>query len=190
MAGSPTTVSKTALSSMIKARRWPTFALVALILIGGSFGLYSVLTKQSDTSVAPPPVVGNIARITAWSGLDTQPTLSPDGNSVAYSSNHNGSFEIYIKQLTPGGREIQLTSDGQENFQPAWSPDGQRIAYYSKKGRGIWVMPAFGGASRPLTEFGSAPKWSPDGTMIAFQSDSNPDLGSGNVGSSTIWIVP
>src|SRR5205807_8563197 len=191
MAGSPTTVSKTALSSMIKARRWPTFALAALILIGGSFGLYKVLTSKSARNGAVvPPVVGNIARITVWSGLDTQPTLSPDGNSVAYSSNHNGRFEVYIKQLTPGGREIQLTSDGQENFQPAWSPDGQRIAYCSKKGGGIWVMPTLGGAPRQMSEFGSAPKWSPDGTMIVFQSDSNPDLGSGNVGSSTIWIVP
>jgi Tol biopolymer transport system component len=191
MTGSPTTLSKTGLSSMVKARRWPTFALAALILIGGSFGLYKLLTRNvARNGTVVPPVAGNIARITVWSGLDTQPTLSPDGNSVAYSSNHNGRFEVYIKQLTPGGREIQLTSDGQENFQPAWSPDGQRIAYYSKKGGGIWVMPTLGGAPRQMSEFGSAPKWSPDGTMIAFQSDSNPDLGSGNVGSSTIWIVP
>ena len=191
MAGSPTTVSKSALSSIVKARRWPTFVLVALVLIGGSFGLYKLLIKKSGTNVgAPPPVAGNIARITAWSGLDTQPTLSPDGNSVAYSSNHNGSFEIYIKQLTPGGREIQLTSDGQENFQPAWSPDGQRLVYYSKKRGGIWLVPTLGGAARQLMEFGSGAKWSHDGAQIAFQSDSNPDLGSGNVGSSTIWIAP
>src|SRR5439155_1944179 len=191
MAGSPTTLSKTGVSSMIKATRWPTFALAALILIGGSFGLYKLLAKKSATNAgAPQPIVANIARITAWSGLDTQPTLSPDGNSVAYSSNHNGSFEIYIKQLTPGGREIQLTSDGQENLQPAWSPDGQRLAYYSKKRGGIWLVPTLGGAPRQLTEFGSGAKWSHDGSQIAFQSDSNPDLGSGNVGSSTIWITP
>jgi len=189
VAGSPTTVSKTALSSMIKARRWPTFALAALILIGGSLGLYELLRKKSATNVAAP-AVGNIARLTAWSGLDAQPTLAPDGNSVAYSSNHNGPFEIYIKQLTPGGREIQLTNDGQENFQPVWSPDGQRIAYYSQKSGGIWVVPTLGGAPRQLTEFGSAPAWSYDGAMLAFQSDSNPNLGAGSVGSSTIWVVP
>src|SRR5205814_6059450 len=149
-----------------------------------SFGLYKLLNRNlARPGAVVPPVVGNIARITVWSGLDTQPTLSPDGNSVAYSSNHNGSFEIYVKQLTPGGREIQLTSDGQENFQPAWSPDGQRIAYYSKTRGGIWVVPTLGGAARQLTDFGSAPAWSHDSTMIAFQSDSNPDLRSGSVGS-------
>jgi len=160
-----------------------------VIAIGGAFGLYELWSKYARKTAAAAPVAGDIARLTAWSGLDTQPTLSPDGNSVAYSSNHNGSFEIYIKQLTPGGREIQLTADGQENFQPAWSPDGQRIAYFSKRRGGIWVVPTLGGAPRQLTDFGAAPKWSHDGALIAFISDSNPDLGSGNVGTSTIWTV-
>jgi Tol biopolymer transport system component len=182
----PTLISKPSLSSIVKPRRWPTVALVVLIVAGASFGIYKLWTRSREIT---PPVVTNIARVTAWSGLDAQPTLSPDGNSVAYSSNHNGTFEIYIKQLTPGGREIQLTSDGQENFQPSWSSDGQRIAYYSKNRGGIWIVPTSGGAARQLTEFGSTPKWSHDGAMIAFQSDGNADLGSGSVGSSTIWVV-
>lgn len=141
------------------------------------------------TAIEAPPV-GNISRITAWSGLDTQPTLSPDGNSVAYSSDHNSGFEIYVRQLTSGGREIQLTADGEENFQPAWSPDGAVIAFYSKKRGGIWIVPALGGSSRQITEFGSAPAWSQDQKMIAFQSESSSALGDVGVGSSTIWIVP
>lgn len=184
---SPTLVSKSAFSSMIKPRRWPMVALIALIVIGAAVGFYYFLIRKTAPTV---PVVANVARITAWSGLDTQPTLSPDGNSVAYASNHNGSFEIYLKQLTPGGREIQLTTDGQENFQPAWSPDGQRIAYFSKKRGGIWIVPALGGPARQLTEFGSAPQWSHDGTMIAFQSDGNSVVAAASVGSSTIWVVP
>jgi Tol biopolymer transport system component len=183
----PTLISKPAFSGVMKARRWPTFALIGVILLGGGFGLYKLWTRSREIA---PPVVSNLARITTWSGLDAQPTLSPDGNSVAYTSNHNGAFEIFVKQLTAGGREVQLTTDGQENFQPAWSPNGQQIAYYSKKPGGIWVIPALGGSPRQLTDFGGSPKWSHDGTMIAFNSDSNPDLGSGNVGSSTIWVVP
>ncbi|MDT4954158.1 MAG: eukaryotic-like serine/threonine-protein kinase [Acidobacteriota bacterium] len=179
-------------------KRSSLLALVAAVLIAAAtFGIYRLVSRSQSqnasaekNNVTEAPGVANIARVTVWSGLDTQPTLSPDGNSVAYSSNHNGNFEIYVKQLTPGGREIQLTSDGQENFQPAWSPDGQRIAYYSKRRGGIWIVPTLGGAARQLTESGSGPKWSHDGAMIAFQSDANPDLGSGSVGSSTIWIVP
>src|SRR5215471_15231743 len=182
----PTVISKPALSSMIRPRRWPTLVLIGLIGVGASFGVYKLWNRSREVT---PPVVSNIARITAWAGLDTQPTLSPDGNSVAYSSNHNGSFEIYIKQLTLGGREIQLTNDAKENFQPAWSPNGQEIAYFSKKRGGIWIVPALGGAPKQLMDFGAAPSWSRDGTTIAFQSDSDPDLGSTSVGSSTIWIT-
>jgi Tol biopolymer transport system component len=194
----PTTSVKPALLPAQRGSRSPLLSFIVLVVIAAmSLGIYKLLTRnqsqkaaanQSNTTDAPTVI--NITRLTAWSGLDTQPTLAPDGNSVAYSSNHNGSFEIYIKQLTPGGREIQLTSDGQENFQPAWSPDGQLIAYYSKKRGGIWIVPTLGGAARQLTDFGSAPKWSYDSKMIAFQSDANPDLGAGSVGSSTIWIVP
>jgi eukaryotic-like serine/threonine-protein kinase len=182
----PTLISKPGLSSIVKPRRWPTVALVALIVMVSSFGIYKLWTRSREVT---PPINTNIARVTAWSALDTQPTLSPDGKSVAYSSNHNGTFEIYVKQLTQGGREIQLTSDGKENLQPVWSADGQQIAYYSMKSGGIWVIPTLGGSPRQLTEFGASPKWSHDGSMLAFNSDSNPDLGGGSVGSSTIWIV-
>lgn len=180
-----TRISHPAFSSMIKARRWPTVALIAIGLFVIVFGSYKLFTRSKEVAA---PVVANIARITAWSGLDTQPTLSPDGNSVAYASNHNGSFELYVKQLTPGGREIQLTADKQENFQPSWSPDGQHIAYSTRRG-GIWIIPALGGTSHQLTDFGSAPAWSHDGSTIAFQSDAGAPLSEGSVGSSTIWTV-
>src|SRR5438270_9223262 len=175
----PTLISKPALSSIVAARRWPTLALIALIAIGGAFGLYKLLGRHSRNTAAAPPVIVNIARVTVWSGLDTQPTLSPDGNSVAYSSNHDGTFEIYIKQLTAGGREIQLTTDGQQNFQPAWSADGQRIAYYSRGRGGIWTVPTSGGAPQQLAEFGSAPRRSPERPLIVLQRDANPQLGRG-----------
>ena len=182
-----TVVSRPDFSSMIRPRRWPTVALILVVILVVAFGSYWLWTRWREIT---PPEVTNIVRITAWSGLDTQPAIAPDGNSVAYSSNHGGSFEIFIKQLTTGGREIQLTSDGQDNFQPQWSPNGQQILYYSRKRGGIWVMPALGGAPRQLADFGASPRWSYDGTMIVFNSDANPDVGSGNVGSSTIWIVP
>ena len=118
-----------------------------------------------------------LTQVTSSPGLDIFPSLSPDGSSIAYSSDQNGSFEIYVKSLTPGGREIQLTSDGGENLEPAWSPDGKLIAYYSHKRGGIWLIPALGGAARQLTDFGSRPAWSPDGSKIAFQSDAIHDLG-------------
>jgi len=164
----------------------------AIILGLAVVAAFIVWKTQSKSSEPQAPTVLRNMQLTTWPGLDIFPSLSPDGNSVAYSSDHSGSFEIYVRPLTPGAREIQITSDGQQNFEPAWSPDGKLIAYYSKNRGGIWLAPASGGAARQLTEFGSRPSWSPDGSLIAFQSHGLTDLNAMAVGAtspSTLWLA-
>ena len=172
-------------------------ALGAVLLLSGLV-VYLIVSRNRASLVAvsikpPQPAALRTAQITTWSGLDIFPSLSPDGNSIAYSSDQSGSFEIYVKQLTPGGRVIQLTNDGRQNFEPAWSPDGKLIAYHSKALRGIWVVAALGGTAKQIVDFGSFPIWSPDGSQIALQSAAiGDDLGaiaSGALLPSTIWIV-
>jgi eukaryotic-like serine/threonine-protein kinase len=169
------------------------FAL--LILASGLVALYFFVVKK-DASQDPNTQSKTLLRgtqITSWAGFDCYPTLSPDGNSLAYSSDRSGSFEIYVKQLTAGGREVQLTSDKSENFEPAWSPDGKWIAYSSKVRGGIWIVPALGGTARQLTETGSYPSWSHDGSKIVFQSGGISDdlaaIASGALMPSTIWTI-
>ncbi len=76
-------------------------------------------------------------------GKQQMATFSPDGSKVAFVFKNN----LYFKDL-PSGREVQVTSDGQENkiingvpdwvyeeefgFARAfdWSPDSRRLAYY------------------------------------------------------------
>ena len=169
----------------VSARILALAGALGVLFIAATFA-WKIYTKPASLPATAPL---KIAQVTSWPGLDVNPTFSPDGHAVAYSSDHGGSFEIYLKPLAPGGREIQLTADGGQNFDPAWSPDGERIAYYSRKRGGIWVMPALGGVAKQLTTFGAHPAWSRDGRMIAFQSASTPDLGASAMGSSTICIV-
>ena len=142
----------------------------------------------------------NPVQLTTSAGLEIDPTFSPDGNALAYSSDQGGSFEIYVRDLTPGGREIQLTDDGGQNFEPAWSPDGTAIAFHSKERGGIWLIPVPGTSTdnrqavgpKPLTRFGSRPAWSPDGQTLAFQSESSPQVSDTTVPAlalSTLWLV-
>jgi Tol biopolymer transport system component len=134
----------------------------------------------------------SLTQVTTSIGLDVTPSLSPDGSAVAYGSDKNGGFEIYVKTLAPGGREIQLTSDANYNLQPAWSPDGTQIAYVSEKKGGIWLIPALGGTARRLTEFGGRPAWSPDGSRVVFQSEVGDDIsqtGFAAMPPSTLWVV-
>ena len=174
-----------------KNNRSIVFKLSALLVVMAlaAAGVWFVRNRQQSFTVIN---IQKSAQITNWSGLDDFPSMSPDGNTVAYCSDHNGSFEIYVKQTTPGAKEIQLTNDGGQNFQPAFSPDGQRIAYYSKLRGGIWIIPASGGEARQITDFGSHPAWSPDGEQIAFQSSPIVDFGAfarNALPPSTLWLV-
>jgi Tol biopolymer transport system component/serine/threonine protein kinase len=192
----PVTGKTAATSSPVKPRvRWLPLALVlGLLALGASvFWFVKIQGGASETQTDERPVIVKTAQLTTWKGLDFYPALARDGKSIAFSSDRSGSFEIYVKQLVAGAREVQITSDGGQNYQPAFSPDGTLIAYHSKKRGGIWVVPATGGVARQLTEFGSSPAWSPDGSQIAFQSVTLHMIGFRTLNarpSSTLWTVP
>ena len=141
---------------------------------------------------APAPAPTRLTQLTDSLGLDTFPTFSPDGTQIAYCSDREGSFEIYVRQLTREGREIRITSNGYDNYEPDWSPDGSRIAFASRGVPGVWVIPALGGEPRRLTSFGGHPAWAPDGGTIAFQSGVVADMSTTNPGAappSSLWLV-
>lgn len=167
-------------------------ALMRLIVTLSIFTIAILLAWKFylEPGLATTPIVGEIMPVTTAPHLDLNPTFSPDGNSLAYSSDRRGNSEIYARPLSPGGREIQLTSDDNQNLEPAWSPDGDFIAYHSSKRGGIWLIPALGGVARQLTEFGCHPSWSRDGSMLAFQSESFHDMLQPYASSGTIWVIP
>ena len=107
----------------------PSVTVISLCVLSAI--VVGMLIWQSRKSSAGNESLGvrKITQITASVGLDHYPSLSPDGSYVAYSSDQSGSFEIYLRQLAPGGREIQITSDGQQIS--TRSPDGQYVAYHS-----------------------------------------------------------
>ena len=174
--------------------------LLVLVMIASAFGIYrfalrnrSAPVVQTGPANAEAVTVLNTTQITSGVRLDLHPSLSPDGNSIAYSSDRGSGYEIFVRPLTAGGREFQLTSDGSQNFEPAWSPDAKLIAFHSKQRGGVWVVPALGGVAKQLTEFGSNPAWSPDGSSLVIQSTGIGDdlfaMASGALLTTTLWQV-
>jgi Tol biopolymer transport system component len=114
----------------------------------------------------------HFSAVTTFSGVATQPSLSPDGRSVAFVSNHGGQWDLYIGLVT-GGDVVRLTNTPEVEAMPRWSPDGSRLLFARTNERGLqdlWLMPALGGVPRRLVENGAQPAWSHDGRSIAYVS--------------------
>lgn len=119
------------------------------------------------------------AAVTADSALNMDPTLSPDGRTVAFARVVRGRpGKIFLKSLD--GTERQLSSGPTSDQWPVWSPDGRYIAFQANNGPGqgtqIGLVEVRTGVQRMLTRNGpgrndETPSWFPDGKRLAIQSD-------------------
>ena len=119
---------------------------------------------------------------TTLSGINQEPSWSPDGTQLAFLVHLNGANQI-AKVNADGTGFTPLTSfTSGDQLYPAWSPDGSKIAYESNRSSAfkIYVMNADGTNDTLLTTPGGAldPAWSPDGSKIAFAdfSDGGPEI--------------
>lgn len=115
-------------------------------------------------------------RLTGNPAYDAQPSWSPGGEKIVFTSRRDGNPEIYV--MTNTGADLRrLTSSPGTDRQPAWSPDGTKIAFASNRGGslGIWVMNPDGTKAFALTPgvgYATDPEWSPDGKRIAYATGS------------------
>ena len=177
----------TAQVSRRRASWWRWAAAIAASVALGAAGVW-MLTR--GRRAPDPPIVTQVARLTHDTGLSEWATWSPDGSLLAFASNRNGNYDIYVRRVD-GGQEVPVTNNESENFQPAFSPDGRSIAFVSTRssrtrmikigqrsgtleartyGGDIWVVPALGGQARRLAPDGNDPAWHPSGRKVAYVS--------------------
>lgn len=124
--------------------------------------------------------------ISASDGSDEHPLLAaphddydavwaPDGQSIVFTSDRNGSGDLF-RVSADGSGLTQLTSDAAYEDQAAFSPDGQQLVFVSTRGSGyadLWTLDIATGRAKALTTGSGGdyrPAWSPDGKWIAFSS--------------------
>ena len=117
------------------------------------------------------PVGGTPKRLTHDAFVETDPAWSPDGKSLAYSSDRDGFMNIWVRDLQSGA-DRQVTHGSAAAMQAAWSPDGSRIAFSDPEGQ-VQIVDVKSGAIKQahdhLNEAGRA-SWSPDGTALVVSS--------------------
>jgi Tol biopolymer transport system component/DNA-binding winged helix-turn-helix (wHTH) protein len=142
---------------------------VAAALVLGAVGVGTGLWLSRTPSTLPN--AGVARRLWEFAGigdLSLDPSWSPDGRRIAFSSNRNRNFDIWIQPLDGGG-PVQLTDDPSSDWQPAWSPDGRTLAFRSERdGGGLFAVSLSDGTTRRLTGSGYEPQWSPDGGRIVY----------------------
>ena len=69
-----------------------------------------------------------LTRITYGDWDDTDPALSPDGTKVAFASNREGGWDLYILELI-SGEITRVTNSPEYDSAPSWSPDNQWLAF-------------------------------------------------------------
>jgi hypothetical protein len=121
-----------------------------------------------------------------WRALD--PSVSPDGRRVVFTTNHRGTTRLMIADVVPSPRtagrhavanprELVPGAEWDQAFTPRWSPDNRHLAYsvWHRGGyRDVRIVDAFDGSVLDVTHdraIDGDPVYSPDGRWLFFHSD-------------------
>ena len=152
-------------------------------------------------SVDDPDTVSRLTNEPA--GCESNPSWSPDGTKIAFTSDRGGNLDIYVInaccQQGDTNQPQQLTDDPLDDTDPAWSPDGTKIAFtrsvpasetdvvtndpVKPPESDVYKMDADGSGETRLTYSKAAeaqPTWSPDGKKIAFTRQGFPGAYNGS----------
>ena len=143
----------------------PNLAFTEGVLAGGVLGYYRYPALAGDTVIFAAEgdlwvvgVGGGLARrLTTHPGEETHPTVSPDGSTVAFTAEYEGTREVYSMPVM-GGLPKRLTWEADSSFATTWTPDG-RVVYTTRHYSGlpnsqlVALDPASGSYERlPLAE--------------------------------------
>ena len=122
--------------------------------------------------------VSNARAVFSHPALDYNASLSIDGEWVIFTSERDGSADIYRGRVD-GTTLTRLVDSPAFDDQGALSPDGRSLAFVSSRNgqADIWILDLATMQTRILLTAPSGefrPRWSPDGEWVAFSSDRDP----------------
>ena len=162
-------------------RRWAWAALLPVLLIAGYVASRTWRAPPNTESLRAVP-------LTPLPGLVRYPSLSPDGNYVAFTwtGPKQDNPDIYVQQIGSGS-PVRRTTDSSNDYSPAWSPDGRSIAFLRRQWAAgnseLRLIPPLGGPERKVTEIRVAESsawppylaWCPDSSCLVVTDSQGED---------------
>ncbi|WP_203591148.1 DPP IV N-terminal domain-containing protein [Streptomyces sp. SID13031] len=110
---------------------------------------------------------GQPRKLVADGYFNSDPDFSPDGKTLLYASDRDGTADLWLHDLATGA-DSKLSSLPGAQTAPRFSPDGRQIAYQDQDGI-AWVLDLSSGEVRQLTPTLFQPgrvSWAADGSTI------------------------
>ena len=161
--------------------RWTWAALaVAFLLVAGAVAAW--LSGPAGGGDVNPLTDAVFSPLTEFDGVEQGAAISRDGRLVAFLSDRDGSWDIWITHIGTGEfHNLTLGGAGellnQEVRNLGFSPDGSLVTVWARApGAGapgvidVWAVPAMGGALRRYIPGGAELDWSSDGTRIVYHT--------------------
>jgi Tol biopolymer transport system component len=144
------------------------------VVLAASVGATLISTATASAVLVPrrPATPEAITQLTRDAGNALRPVWSPNGRFIAFDSNREGSFHIYV--MNADGSDVRaLTSGANDDRHPFWARDGKSIVYDSADGghQDIWSVNLQDGERTQLTHADGLADFaapSPDGQRIAY----------------------
>ncbi|HYZ85439.1 MAG TPA: winged helix-turn-helix domain-containing protein [Bryobacteraceae bacterium] len=129
---------------------WIGAALLPILSVAGYFGWRAWRVPDNTEPLRAVPLI-------TLPGVTRYPSLSPDGNYVAFTwtGPKQDNPDIYVQQIGAGS-PLRLTSDPKNDYNPIWSPDGRWIAFLRREWETgtseLRLIPPLGGPERKLAD--------------------------------------
>ena len=174
--------------SWTNAKRLALGATLGVFLVAAVLGIVYWRLLETDYFWTNPLEGARFEKLTDWPGTELDAAISPDGKFVAFLSDSDGPYDLWVTQV--GGGEFRNLTQGRS---ATLLHEMTRTTGFNADGSQLWVranmtgpnqggranlslLATIGGAARPfLTPASLNPVWSHDGTMLVFHHSTQGD---------------
>ena len=110
-------------------------------------------------------------RFTGGPSLEDYPSVSDDGQTLAFVSDRSGNWDVWFKDLN-SGEERPLAVSPEDERRAVISPDGEHVAYVRRVGSqtSVYAAPIESGTETRLVDIGILMGWTPDSQKVVYYS--------------------